>query len=519
LAADAPDAPFLLVATARTEATAVVARLQTDSPDAGVLELGPLDEVGLAMLVARKAGTRLGPEAVRAIQERSGGNPFFATEIVRLLLEAGAPLDRAEAWAEAGLPPTVEGLLAARLDRLPPPARRAAEVASAIGDDVPLVLLGAVADDVADVEVALEGLLAADLIEAGPLGDDVLTFRHVLVREAAYGRLPGRRVRALHLRVADEAERLWGDRPDTLDLRARNLHLARAGQRAVDALVAAADRAERLYANEAAVVHLRHALEHVAPDGVLAHAVTLRLADLHELRGEYEAAHARYAALADGPLRAPATIGRATSLRKRGDYPAALGLVDAALGDAARADRAAVLLERGRILMVADSFGAAIASLEAGLPLAEAGSVVSAELLVELARAESSIDRLDAARDHAVAAVAALAAHDDLGRRARALRVLGGVHEDLGEIDAGAEALREGLALARRIGRGEEVASCLLNLGVLELGRGDTAGAVQCARDAAAAFERIGHPSRAAAYANLAEALLLDGDESEEVRG
>ncbi|HEY2637979.1 MAG TPA: adenylate/guanylate cyclase domain-containing protein, partial [Solirubrobacteraceae bacterium] len=110
LGADAPDAPFLLLATARTEATSVVARLQTGSRDARVLELGPLDEVGLAMLVARRAGTSLRPEAVAAIQERSGGNPFFATEIVRSLLEAGAPLDRAEAWAEAGLPPTVEGL-------------------------------------------------------------------------------------------------------------------------------------------------------------------------------------------------------------------------------------------------------------------------------------------------------------------------------------------------------------------------------------------------------------------------
>jgi tetratricopeptide (TPR) repeat protein len=92
------------------------------------------------------------------------------------------------------------------------------------------------------------------------------------------------------------------------------------------------------------------------------------------------------------------------------------------------------------------------------------------------------------------------------------LRVLGGVYEDLGRLDDAAESLRAGLALAERTGRVEEIGGCLVNLGLVELARERFDDAIRCNRRAIEELERIGHPARATAYANLAEALLARGD-------
>lgn len=510
LAAAAPDTPFLLLATARSEAASVPAALG----DTRLLELGPLGDADLAALAQRVAGVGPSPAAVAALQTRSGGNPLFASELVRSLLEAGEPLEAAARAGAEGLPPTVERVLAARLDRLPPTARATAEVAAAIGDEVPLALLEAVAADVGELGAAVDALLEVDLLDPGQAARGVVEFRHALVRDAAYGRLPRRRARALHERIAGEAEALWGDTPDTLDLRARHLHLAGAGARAAAALLAAADRAERVYAVDAAMTHLRHALEHLDAADPAAAEVTLRLADLHELRGEFAEAEALYAAQERGPLAVRAVAGRAASLRKRGGWTEALAALDASLTGAGGADAGLLLLERGRILMVHESFGAAIEAFGRGLDAAPGDAAAVPELLLDLALAEASAggERLASAREHAEAAVVTLRTRADIRRQATALRILGGIEDDLGRPDEAAVALREGLALARRIGRVEEIGACLLNLGVVELGRGDAAEAAACARRAAAELERIGHRARAAAYANLGEALLQTGD-------
>jgi tetratricopeptide (TPR) repeat protein len=125
------------------------------------------------------------------------------------------------------------------------------------------------------------------------------------------------------------------------------------------------------------------------------------------------------------------------------------------------------------------------------------------------------VARADDALVHVLEARQAFEARGDLRYLTSALRVLGGVYEDLGRLDDAAEALRGGLALAERTGRVDEIGGCLVNLGLVELARGRFDDAISCDRRAIDELERIGHPARATAYANLAEALLARGDVDE----
>jgi class 3 adenylate cyclase/tetratricopeptide (TPR) repeat protein len=507
----AADLPLLLLATSRPDATAID-RVRREAIDAHVLALAPLSDDDTAALVE---ALRLdaAPELVETVRRRSGGNPFFASELVRAIGESAGGFDA------LALPPTVESALAARLDRLEGGAAHALEVAAAIGTEIPFELLDAAAE-LPELRAAVKQLLKADLLERVGDGRDLLTFRHALVQEVAYGRILRRRARALHLSIADAAERLWGNEGDAVDVLARHLYHAKARDRAVPQLLRAADRAEDVFANDAAMLHLRRALELFDDDDHersremgSRDTVALRLADLCELVGGYEDATLLYRSLLDGPLGPQASYGLAASLRKRGEYDESLRVLDAAgTRTMSKQEKAMLWLERGRALMVADGFDSAITALTSGLELAPSDSQVNGSLLCDLARAESSVARADDALIHALEARRTFEALADLRHLTSALRVLGGVYEDLGRLDDAAEALRAGLALAERTGRIEEIGGCLINLGLVELTRERIDDAISCNRRAIDELERIGHPARATAYANLAEALLARGD-------
>ncbi len=513
IAGAAADLPLLLLATSRPDAIAID-RVRREAVDAQILALAPLSDVDTAALVE---ALRLdaAPELVETVRRRSGGNPFFASELVRAIGESEGGFDG------LALPPTVESALAARLDRLEGGAAHALEVAAAIGTEIPFDLLDAAAE-LPELRAAVKQLLKADLLERVGDGRDLLTFRHALVQEVAYGRILRRRARALHLSIADAAERLWGNEGDAVDVLARHLYHAKARDRAVPQLLRAADRAEDVFANEAAIVHLRRALElfdddtddHEPPIEIGSHdTVVLRLADLCDLVGSYEEATLLYRSLLDGPLGPRATCGLSASVRNRGEYDDALAILDAASASTMSPQEAAALwLERGRALMVAKGFDAAIDSFTSGLRVAPIDSREAGALLYDLARAESSVGRVDHALTHALEARTAFEARHDLRNLTSALRVLGGVYEDLGRLDDAAAALSAGLALAERTGRTDELGGCLINLGLVELARGRIDEAIACDRRAIDAFERLGHPARATAYANLAEALLAHGD-------
>ena len=152
-------------------------------------------------------------ERVLAIAE---GNPLFAEELVRMLVEDGP-----RASTDLPLPPTIGALLGARLDALPAGERATAQRASVVGRAFEAATVVAITPEAARERVsdALAGLVRRELV----VPDDEVTvgvdatadayrFRHILIRDAAYERLTKTERADLHERFADWLESLAGDR-------------------------------------------------------------------------------------------------------------------------------------------------------------------------------------------------------------------------------------------------------------------------------------------------------------------
>src|SRR5262249_25457951 len=109
---------------------------------------------------------------------------------------------------------TVQAVLAARIDRLPPEEKRLLQTAAVIGNEVPLPLLQAIAElPEADLHGGLAHLQAAGFpYQTHPFPQREFTFKHALTHEVAYGSLLQERRRVLHGRIVEALERLAGDR-------------------------------------------------------------------------------------------------------------------------------------------------------------------------------------------------------------------------------------------------------------------------------------------------------------------
>jgi predicted ATPase len=156
----------------------------------------------------------------RLLIARTEGNPFFLEESARTLVETrvlvGEPgaYRLAQALPTVQVPATVQAVLAARIDRLPPEEKRLLQTAAVIGTDVLLSLLQAIAELPEDaLHRGLTHLQAAEfLYETRLFPEREYTFKHALTHEVAYGSLLQERRRVLHARIVEGLETLAGER-------------------------------------------------------------------------------------------------------------------------------------------------------------------------------------------------------------------------------------------------------------------------------------------------------------------
>jgi tetratricopeptide (TPR) repeat protein len=186
------------------------------------LRLDPLPPDGAAELLRRLMGEDESLRTLAAlVADRTEGNALFLEETVRMLVETGVVDGAPGAYhlirpvETIQVPATVQALLAARIDRLPPGERQLLQSAAVIGRDLPLDLLRAVAgvsDDEA-LRLSLQRLQAAEfLYEVSLFGELGYTFKHALTHEVAYESLPGDERRALHARCVEAIQALYADR-------------------------------------------------------------------------------------------------------------------------------------------------------------------------------------------------------------------------------------------------------------------------------------------------------------------
>jgi predicted ATPase/class 3 adenylate cyclase len=305
-------APLMLVCLARDELMERRAGWGGGRRSATQLLLDPLSAGDTADLVAALIPSdRNASDLAPAVAERSGGNPLFAEEMVRRLLEE-------DCAPSTELPDTVQALLAARLDALDPFERRLVQQASVVGRTFWEGSLARLAESEGqDLQRTLTVLQEKDILAPGAegrlAGERELAFKHVLIRDVAYGMLPKAVRSRKHFEVGAFIEERAGDRADEVvallaEHYGRAAALGREGglgaeelsgirERAVRFLDEAGDAAALLYSNREAAAHYRHARDVGGADGDLAVRarvaeklgdVSLRLGRVDEAIGVWE---------------------------------------------------------------------------------------------------------------------------------------------------------------------------------------------------------------------------------------
>jgi len=212
----AEGVPLLLLCTTRPELYEQHATFGANARNAQRINLAPLSDGETAQLVSALLQQAVLPaETQQVLLEQAGGNPLYAEEFVRLLADRGRVGDGVE------VPDSVQALIAARLDTLPPERKSLLQDASVLGK---VFWAGAVAAmggrDPHDVELALHELARKELVRPARIssmeGEREYGFWHVLVRDVCYGQIPRAARASRHQLAAAWIEEKAGERAEDL---------------------------------------------------------------------------------------------------------------------------------------------------------------------------------------------------------------------------------------------------------------------------------------------------------------
>jgi predicted ATPase/class 3 adenylate cyclase len=261
-------------------------------PNTATITLAPLSTSEAKALVGQLLGGRMPDEVTARVVDRAEGNPFFASELLLMMVEDGTLERRGDAWQithdlPSSLPDTVQGVITSRIDLLPPDQKRAIQDAAVVGRTF---WPGAV-DRLGSPEshARLEQLLEAGLVwerETSTFaGERELMFNHILTRDVAYASVPrGRRVQA-HAAVLEWIEESTRGRDEELaEVLCYHAREAADAERTARYATLAGHRHRRVFAAEEAIRWYGEALEALA--ALETEAATLPLAETTLSRGE-----------------------------------------------------------------------------------------------------------------------------------------------------------------------------------------------------------------------------------------
>jgi adenylate cyclase len=328
------DRPLMLLVTARPgfDAQAVLTTRAAHT----MIRLAPLDDAQSGALLEGLLGSPAHglPSALNAlVVRRAGGNPLYVVEIVRTLIATGALARNADGWVCAGdlsaldVPPTIQGLLLSRVDRLPPDARRLLQDAAVLGLAFRRDVLHGMAGAPPRFDAMLEVLREAELVDEVAVASgsaDASAKRHrfsqALVQEVVYQNLLLARRTEAHDRAGEAYHALsTGQAQKVEDIEALGHHWSLGADRLRGArfLVAAGDRGRAVHANEDALRNYERALRTLRECGARDEQcpVRERLGDLVATLGRRAEAIEHYEAVRDhcaavGDARAQARLHR-----------------------------------------------------------------------------------------------------------------------------------------------------------------------------------------------------------------
>jgi class 3 adenylate cyclase/tetratricopeptide (TPR) repeat protein len=494
------EAPFLVIASARPEFAEEETKpaMLVEGERRHVQVLDALTEHDSEALVGALVGADMAGEGMANLMKAAAGNPLFLEETVSMLADSGMLTEGADVEA-LPVPDNLQALIGSRLDALVTRDKRVAQHAAVVGSVFWVGAVGHLQGSNGDLGSSLEMLERRDFVharaESAVSGDDEYAFKHILIRDVAYERLPKGRRAELHFRFVDWLSALPTATDEFVEISAYHLEqsclLARGVARspieppvveAAAALIRAAEKAERREGAREADRYYERALDLVGED---------HPALLAQLR-----------------------LGRGRAMARLGEVNASFDELCWVVNHAAAAGRPDL---RGAALVTLAGMEVAQGQADLVRKRLEEASAIASELgdrqleirtgyVFASLRGDYDGD-LDAALEHLHDSLAIAEEVDDLRLRVEGHLRAGFFHFNKGELARADEELRRCIALAEDLGSFRDQARATFLLGLVEYYRGDLEEAERLGLQTAEWLERTGDGFFQ--VQNLARALAL----------
>jgi tetratricopeptide (TPR) repeat protein len=538
LARECRSMPLLIVALTRPELFERRATWGEEQTYHTRLELRPLSEQDNRRLVEEilRKVKQIPPHLHALIVERAEGSPFYTEELIKMLVEDEVIVKGEDEWsvaperlAEMRVPPTLTGVLQARLDGLPQPERETLQRASVVGR---IFWDGAVAWLNGKTVELLAALRNKELVferQASTfIGEQEHIFKHAILHDVAYESVLKRQRRDYHAQVADWLTIHSGERnAEYAGLIGKHYEQAGSKIHAAEWYARAGRQAQDTFAPEAAIDYYQKALEFLPAK---APRVCARRAELYQGLGlmlqwqarfeeateAYEAMRAAAEMAGDGVAQARAWDELSTVQQLQGNYRAALELAGRA-EEIARAAGAPAQEILARALHNKGWVFSELGEAEAAFSLGEQALALSTELddrrmmadsLNLLGRVQVNVGGYEQATRYIERALELARELDDRMWVGRMLNNLGVIAESRGDYQAAATNYQDALAIARETGNRHGEMVVLNNLGEARVGLGEYQAAETDLRRAIEMAEVAGWGGVSATYCSLAEACL-----------
>lgn len=501
--------PLMLLAVTRPALFERRPAWGSEHPNSTRIALRPLNETDSRSLVAQilRQIPNTPPELVDLIVSRSEGNPFYLEELIKMLVEDGVIVAEGEQWrvevarlAETRVPPTLTGVLQARIDALAPEQRATLQRASVIGRvfwDAATERLASdgragrsarlqndmrATRDIASIMRTLndlETLRAKGLTIARPVssfaGTQEFMFKHALLHQVTYDSVLKRQRRQYHTQAGEWLIERSGERvAEYAGLIAEHFERAGDADRAADWYARAASQAQEIYASDVAAEHYRKVLRLLPAAEERDVAGAMRKAAAYEGLGEMLLWQGRYsdAAASYTAMRSAAELAGDSIAQARAWY----GLAEVR---ERQTDYAAAQASAAQAEQIAERVGAHVERAMA--------QQLQAWCLFQQGDAAAALK-------HAEDVLLLATEYDALREMGRALNLLGAIHKAAANFPQASRAMRSALELHRDLGDRLRVGGTLNNLGLTAESSGDYAAAAQHYNEALAIAREINDP-------------------------
>ncbi len=231
----------------------------------GLTQLGTASTSQLVQAILE--GGEVVPELRELVLSRSGSNPLFVEELIHSLLENDIIQKKNHQYvlthsaSDIHVPDTIQGIIAARIDRIDESLKHVMQVASVIGREFAFSILQTIIGMREKLKSHLLCLQGLEFISEKRLFPELeYIFKHALTQEVAYNSLLQKRRKEIHKNIGNAIEDLYPDRLEEFyDLLAYHYEQAEIHDKAIHYLISAADRAKAIYANDEAIAFYRKA--------------------------------------------------------------------------------------------------------------------------------------------------------------------------------------------------------------------------------------------------------------------